>query len=109
MRIRRTLKRCTSAVLITVMLALGVGISVIDAHAVSAGPHFDAPADASCSSPQHDHSLCEFLAATPVLGTTSGLPELALARESKLGLPESERFLPSAAPLQARSRSPPID
>lgn len=109
MRGVRILKRCTSAVLMTVMLALSVGISVIDAHAVSADPHFDAAADPSCSSPQHNHSLCEFLAATPVLGTTTRLPELAQAGEAKLGLPESAWFVPSAAPLLARSRSPPID
>ena len=66
MRVRRILKRCATAVLITVMLALSVGISVIDAHAVAAGPHFDRPQDPVCSSSQHNHSLCEFLAATPV-------------------------------------------
>ena len=109
MRVRRFLKRCTAAVVTAVMLSVGAGISVLDAHVVSSEAHFDGPSDQACSSPQHNHSLCEFLAATPVLAAAGGFPELARSREIALDPQAADVVLASASILRPNSRSPPLD
>jgi len=108
MRVRRILKRCTATVLTAVMLTVGVGIPVVDAHAVTGSTHIEPQSNPACSSPQHNHSLCEFLAATPVLAASGGFPEFARTRELTIQLPGADAVFASVTILRPNSRSPPV-
>jgi hypothetical protein len=107
-RIRELLKKGTAATLFAVMLVASFGVTLLDAHAIGAEPHWDAPQGAACSPYDHNHSLCIFLRATPQL---TAAPAVLVARRPS---ETTTRPVEAGAPVQhgglevVRSRSPPV-
>lgn len=105
--IRAKLKRCAAAMMFAVMMVAGIGVTILDAHALGADPHFDAPQHAACSPYDHNHSLCVFLTATHVLTTA---PPTLLARtrvETTNRLYDAGAKILDGSTRVVRSRGPP--
>jgi hypothetical protein len=90
-----------------VMMAVSVGVTLLDAHELGSEPHFDAPQHPACSPYDHNHSLCTFLAASPGLGTVPVLPALARVPEVTLRPVEADAPFAAGITILTRSRAPP--